>query len=176
MYCGQCFELKFKDEYNKIIKITKHKEKEVVSQIKQKFPNLNMTCDKIIKDSGLLYRPDVLIESVSNSHKVIVEIDEHKHSSYGDKNEEKRTQDIINTIYPQKLAIIRFNPDSYINSFGERIPSCWGYTDDGFKIKKQEDWEYRMECLFNEIDYHINNCPEDKFIVSSLFYNQKRAD
>lgn len=176
MHCDQCFKLKFPDEYKKIVKISKHKENEVVLRIRQRFPNLTITHDKIITGSGLLYRPDVLIETGSGKHKIIVEIDEHKHSSYGDKNEEKRTNDIVKKIQPQKLVMIRFNPDSYINGFGERIPSCWAFVHKGFGIKEQEDWEYRMECLFNEIEYHINNCPEKQLTVVPLFYNQKRID
>ena len=176
MHCDKCFKFKFPDEYKKIVKISKHKENEVVLRIRQKFSNFTITHDKMITGTKLLYRPDVLIETGSGKHKVIVEIDEHKHSSYGDKNEEKRTNDIIEKIYPQKLVMIRFNPDSYINGFGERIPSCWGYTDNGFKVIKHEDWEYRMECLFNEIEYHINNCPVEQSIIVTLFYNQKYID
>jgi len=170
-HCTICFKIDFPNEHKLIAKATKVKEHEVVKSIKLKFPSLTIVHDKIIKNSNSLKRPDIFIDM--GLYVIIVEIDEHKHCSYNNENEKIRILEIKNSITPKSLIVIRFNPDSYVNKHGERIKSCWDYGQDGLIVTKIEDWDYRLECLFNEIDYHINNHPVDNFCEVTLFFNQK---
>ena len=54
-------------------------------------------------------RPDIYFELLK--HCLIVEVDEHQHSSYSDGCECARINEIVNGIGGKPLIIIRYNPD-----------------------------------------------------------------
>jgi hypothetical protein len=172
-HCLHCFRNLYPEE--PVIRNFKTKENEVVSLIKARFPNFTMIHDKKIYGGCSSRRPDLLIDM--GTHVVIIEIDEHAHGKYQTICEENRLIEILQDIYPQKLVLIRFNPDAYTDENGKKIKSCWSLhgTLNIFTVKTEQkrDWNNRINRLFAEVDHHTKNCPEKQKNIVYLFYDHK---
>ena len=147
----------------------KTKENEVVFRIKETFPDFTWITDKKIKDGCSKRRPDLLLDM--GSHIIIVEVDENKHTDYDCSCEHKRLMEISQDLGHRPIIFIRFNPDSYKNENGILIKSCWKLNKLGvMTISKKEEWNYRIECLKEQINYWINNPTEKTVEIVELFY------
>ena len=151
----------------------KTKEKDVSDRVDYRFPKSNFTWidDKIIKDGCSLRRPDKLLDM--GSHIIIIETDENKHSDYDCSCEHKRIMEISKDLHHRPIVFIRFNPDDYINEDGILIKSCWKLNKKGvlqIADNKKKEWEERIECLIQQIQYWIDNPTEKTIEVIELFY------
>lgn len=167
-YCIACFIHIYPN--TPVMKNYKTKEKEVVDRIKEKFPNFDWKYDKIIQDGCSKKRPDLLLDMGINI--IIVEIDENKHSGYDCICENKRLMEISQDLQHRPIVCIRFNPDSYTD-FNGKIKSCWKINKMGImqiEKNKKNEWENRIKCLIQEIDYWINNSTEKTIEIIQLFY------
>ena len=99
-------------------------------------------------------RPDIYFEL--NKHCLIVEIDEHQHSNYGDSCECARINEIVNGIGGKSVIIIRYNPDVVRNK--NKVLSI--------------NQSFRIELLVKTIKEELMK-EYDTFIVKTiqLFYN-----
>jgi hypothetical protein len=97
----------------------KTKKAEVVSRVKQIFPNFEWVCDKRVIEGCSRRRPDLLVDM--GSHIVIVEIDENKHTDYDCSCENRRLMELSQDLHHRPIVFIRFNPDAYINAYGKHI-------------------------------------------------------
>jgi hypothetical protein len=71
------------------------------------------------------------------------------------------------------IIFIRFNPDSYTDQSGNFIKSCWELNKLGvinIVKNKQKEWEDRIECLKQQIQYWIENKTEKTIEIVELFY------
>ena len=88
-----------------------------------------------------------------------IETDEHQHTSYSKKDEETRYNDIV-AGFTSKHIFIRFNPDGYKNSKGQR---------------RNQSMQVRLEILKREIEKQIsrisNNDNTELIEKVFLFYN-----
>jgi hypothetical protein len=99
------------------------------------------------------YRPDILIDS--NTHFIVIEIDENQHENYNVNCEMAR----MNNIYIAlglPVIFLRYNPDTFfLNNIKNEI--------------KQND---RLNILFERINYYkeytFNDIP---LIIEKIFYN-----
>jgi hypothetical protein len=149
----------------------KLKEKDVVEKVIDKFPEFGWIADKQIEGGCSKRRPDLLLEL--GSHIVIVEIDENKHDTYDCSCENKRLMEISQDLDHRPISFIRFNPDSYVNENGKKVSSCWklnGYGVISVPKTKVKEWENRLNILFQQIDYWINNAPDKTIQIIELFY------
>ena len=109
---------------------------------------------------------------------IIVEVDENQHGTYDCSCENKRIMQLSQDVGHRPLIFIRFNPDAYINSNGEKITSCWGTTPKTgiLKIKnnKIDEWNNRLEELKSQIEYWTNDENKtDKTVETiQLFYDE----
>jgi hypothetical protein len=139
--------------------------------VMEKYPNKTWIWDKRVQDGCSKRRPDLLVDL--GSHILIIEIDEQAHSDYNCSCENIRLAEISKDVGYRPIIIIRFNPDSYINSNGEKIKSCWTVNNLGICVvskTKQKEWEKRLETLFGVIDYWINNIPCQRFPIDENQY------
>ena len=119
-------------------------------------------------------RPDLV--SDLGSHILIIECDEnkHKHGDYICENKRvmELSQDFSENNIHRPIVIIRFNPDTYIDSNNQKIESCWKAGKDGIlRIKNKENWDLRLNELL-EITYHyIANQPIKDVTFEYLFYD-----
>jgi len=149
----------------------KTKEKDVVEKVIGKFPDFGWISDKKIEGGCSKRRPDLLLEL--GSHIVIVEVDENKHNTYDCSCENKRLMEISQDIAHRPISFIRFNPDSYVDENGKKISSCWklnGYGVISVPKTKTKEWENRLNVLFQQIDYWVNNVPDKTIQTIELFY------
>ena len=168
-YCLRCFVYIHPDA--PIIKNYKTKERTVVDFITEQFPQYDWINDKRIVDGCSKRRPDMLLDL--GSHLVIIEIDENKHDSYTAECEIKRLNDISLDVGCRPIFMIRFNPDAYVKN-GIKITSCWGIngTTKTLMIKKSkiDDWNYRLECLKNNIMQSVIIPLLEPIQIVELFY------
>lgn len=70
------------------------------------------------------------------------------------------------------MIVIRFNPDSYIDSENNKIQSCFIRSETGIYKANNNELEERMKEVYKLIEYHINNVPEKEITLEYLYYNE----
>ena len=168
-YCLLCCVNLFPDI--KISRNYKTKENEVVSQIKNIFPEYSWIFDKTVQNGCSKRRPDMLLDM--GLHIIIIEVDENRHNNYECICENKRLMELSKDLYHRPIVFIRFNPDAYINKDGIKVSSCWKVNKNGLMSiikKKQKEWDERIESLKNQIQYWIDNKTNKTIEIIELFY------
>ena len=168
-HCLNCFIHLFPNEKN--CRNYKTKEKDVVDRIRQSFTNFTWVADKKVQDGCSRRRPDLLLDL--GSHIIIVEVDENKHMEYDCSCEHKRLMELSQDLQHRPIVFIRFNPDAYVNDDGLLVKSCWKPNKSGIiqiAKSKQKEWEERMDCLHEQIQYWIDNSTEKTVEIIQLFY------
>jgi hypothetical protein len=170
-YCMRCYMYTYPDK--KLLKNYKTKEQTVLDYIKNEFPNLTISSDKINVDGCSKKRPDILIDL--GYQIIIIEIDEKQHKNYETICENKRLMEISQDNNHRPIIFIRFNPDSYIND-GGKVSSCWKLLKSGILSidkKKEKEWNNRLLTLKNTINYWCdpNNILTKTIEVIYLFYD-----
>ena len=143
----------------------------MVDRIKETFPNFTWIADKKIKDGCSLRRPDLFLDM--GSHIIIVEVDENQHSDYDCSCEHKRLMEISQDAGHRPIVFIRFNPDSYTNTDGILVKSCWKLNKLGVMLimkTKEKEWADRINSLKAQIQYWIDNPTEKTIEIIQLFY------
>lgn len=117
------------------------------------------------------YRPDFRFET--NQRIILVEVDEHQHKTYLS-DEEERQQALFRQSQRKHVVVIRFNPDSYINEYGERVKGCFTKTETNYYVSHKEfrEWSKRLNVLKTTIDTQLNGmeCSLKTFQIK-LFYD-----
>lgn len=171
-YCCRCFIYNFPDV--PVAKNYKTKEFAVVEFVKLWFPNFTWYADRKITDGCSSKRPDLLLDL--GNQIIIVEVDENQHNKYDCTCENKRLMEISRDLGHRPIVFIRFNPDSYFDANNVKVRSCWGVTKQTgmVKIEYKSDWNYRLECLKQQIQYWIEpeNATNKTVEVIQLFYDQ----
>ena len=119
-------------------------------------------------------RPDLV--SDLGSHILIIECDEnkHKHGDYSCENKRimELSQDFSENNIHRPIVIIRFNPDSYVDSNNQKIESCWKAGKDGIlRINNKENWDLRLNELLERTHHYIENKPIKDVSFEYLFYD-----
>ena len=76
------------------------------------------------------------------------------------------------------MIVIRFNPDAYETTHGEKIPSCWKLNKKGIvdiPSEQKKNWDARIETLLKRIQYWSfkwNNLCCYQFINSSIMVSR----
>lgn len=152
--CSTCF----RNEFPHDERITNHKSKEktVVDHILLNFPNYSWIVDRRIDGGCSLRRPDLYLDM--GQYVIIIEIDENQHQNYPKICEINRTNNLVEDA-SKGVVLIRFNPDSYKNSKGIKVNSCWSYTPEKYFLviekSQRKLWEYRLRILCEEINKWI---------------------
>lgn len=178
-YKGYCFNC-FRHEYpnHKLVSNYKCKELQVVDYIKeQEYPKyvdgvkvgskkIKWILDKAIGSSRR--RPD--IHKKFDTFYLMIDVDENQHTSYDCEN--KRMMQLVQDA-GMNIAIIRINPDAYIDSDGSKVPSCFCNTINGTVLVKKnlEDWNHRLAVLNYYIKQLIRHPPTKTLTEIKLFYN-----
>ena len=150
--CLRCFIHIYPDKPN--TRNYKTKERVVVDEVFQAFPQFTWTTDKKIQDGCSRRRPDLFLDL--GSHVIVVEIDENQHMDYDSTCENRRLMEISRDIGHRPVVFIRFNPDDYIDKNGTKIRSCFTTDKNGIlKVAKtkQVEWNERIGELKSQIEY-----------------------
>ena len=169
-YCYHCFVHIYPDEEISIS--YRIKEKIVQQDIENMFPETEFTFNKQVKGGYSNRRPDAYKEF--DKYVLIVETDENGHAGYDLPCDESRNNELWQDFKNKKLVFIRFNPDSYKNNKGKKIPSPWKKNLKGTKVDPnyELEWEDRLIKLQDKIQYWLDNEPEKTYTVDYLFYDQ----
>ena len=171
--CNSCgLEFRFRDtkaekicpycDPNSILR-SKTKELFIKEVIEKAFPGLSFIHDRSIQSIETIdqrcvsrkFRPDFFFER--NTHVVIVEVDEHQHSSYDASCERVRELHISEAI-GRPTYFIRYNPDAYrVNGAAVRVPK---------NIREQRLIQVMKECLFSD---ESSECKTDTFLMRTVF-------
>lgn len=170
-YCSSC--LYFLSPNSRAAKIHRNKEFLVVDEIRKYILGIEIIHNRVIKieyesnekPSGR--RPDVLIKF--EKYSLIVEIDEFQHKSYTEECEIIRNNNLVSDLGYKPLVMIRFNPDKYKNEEGKTIISSVKNSKE--TIVPAKGFDERIQTLIKEINFWINNPPEDLFIQKCLYYD-----
>jgi hypothetical protein len=168
-YCFRCFVHTFPEK--PVSRNYKTKELHIVDRIREKFCDFEWIADRKIQDGCSRRRPDLLLDL--GFQVIIIEIDEYAHSTYDSNCEARRVDQISQDLYHRNIIFIRFNPDSYVDSSGKKIPSCWSTNKLGLMVvsKTQEKkWIDRIETLINQIQFCVDNPTDKKIDTIELFY------
>jgi hypothetical protein len=155
-----------------VIRNYKTKEKNVVENIINYFPDFSWVADKRIQDGCSFRRPDLLLDL--GTHIIIVEIDEYKHEGYECSCENKRIMELSQDANHRPIVFIRFNPDGYIDQHGTKITTCWKQNGLGvitLTKTKVKEWDNRIKCLLEQIQYWIDNPCEKTIEIIELYYD-----
>ena len=170
-YCLPCFVNNPENQDKPAMRNYKTKEKDVVDRIVQEFPDFTWIADKKVADGCSRRRPDLLLDL--GSHIIIIEVDENKHDTYECSCENKRLMELSQDLQHRPIVFIRFNPDAYVDNNNIEIKSCWKLNKLGImqiSKHKQTEWEARIECLAQQIQYWIDNVTEKTIENIELFY------
>ena len=168
-YCMPCFVNNPENKDKPAMRNYKTKEKQVVDEIKEEYPDFSWVSDKRVQDGCSLRRPDLLLDMGSNI--IIIEVDENKHINYDSTCENKRLMELSQDLQHRPIVFIRFNPDSYKDNEGKIVKSCWKLNKSGImSIINNRDWEKRIETLKQNIKYYIENPPKKTIEIVELFY------
>jgi hypothetical protein len=151
----------------------KTKETRVKDFVLEKYPEKTIISDKKVEDGCSKRRPDLLIDL--GYQVIVIEIDEKQHMDYDCSCENKRLMEISKDIGHRPMIFIRFNPDSYKDKENKNVTSCWGYDTKGLAVikkTKEKEWNHRLDCLKNQIDYWLENKTEKTVEVVQLFYDE----
>ena len=168
-YCLRCFMYLFPDK--PVARNYKTKEFAVVEYIKNYFQDVDWIADKIVNGGCSKRRPDLILDL--GYQVLIIEIDENKHSGYDCSCDNKRLMQLSQDVGHRPIIFIRFNPDAYTNNNGTKIKSCW--TTNGYGIcvvdkSKKTEWQERLDCLKDQVEYWIDNSTQKTIEVIELFY------
>lgn len=142
-----------------------------MDNITESFPQFTWAADKKVQDGCSLRRPDLLLDL--GSHIIIVEVDENKHTDYDCSCEHKRLMELSQDLQHRPIVFIRFNPDDYMNKDNVLVKSCWKVNKLGvmqIMKTKEAEWNERMACLKQQIQYWVENPTEKTAEIVELFY------
>lgn len=169
-YCMFCYMNIFPDK--PISFNYKTREKTVVSEIIEAFPQMTWYSDKLIQDGCSRKRPDLLLDL--GYQVIIIEIDENQHNVYDCSCENKRLMELSQDVCHIPIVFIRFNPDAYIDSKGSRIKTPWKLNKNGISYIPQDKrllWTDRINTLKSQINYWLTNNTDKTIEIIQLYYD-----
>ncbi len=169
-YCAYCYCNLFPD--SEIVRNYKTKEKAIVDFILETFSKYTWTTDKRVIDACSRRRPDLLVDFVE--FVLIIEVDENCHRSYDSTCENKRLMEISQDLGHRSLVVIRINIDGYVDVEGTKIKSCWSVkkTSGLLYINNNKQWNLRLECLKEQVEYWIKHRTDKTIQIVYLFYDE----
>lgn len=121
--------------------------------------------NKTIDNGCSKRRPDWLKDCFT--HSVIIECDEnsHKHVSYEEECQNRRTMELFEDLGSRPIVFIRFNPDSYKDFEG-----CFKFNSKN-RIVPTKEWDKRKKKLLKIINHHIDSIPEKEVTIDYLYFD-----
>ena len=100
-----------------------------------------------------------------------LECDEGQHIDRESSCESKRMMQLFQDTNSRHMICIRFNPDKYINSNGEKIKGCFTFDEKNNIVVDAQEFERRFEVLTETIDDYLLQKPEKEISLKCLFYD-----
>ena len=171
-YCSRCFAHRF--PHDKRARFVRSKELAVNRFLLESFPNLTWSFNKCIEGGCSRRRPDAFAHL--GTHAITVETDENEHigDSYSCACENRKMMEHFRDAGEIPHVFVRFNPDAYIDSAGEKHKSCWEKTpltmEPRVALRRQKAWKERLETLRLTIEQSVQNTPSREVELKLLYY------
>jgi hypothetical protein len=68
------------------------------------------------------------------------------------------------------IVFIRFNPDSYVNSLGKRVPGCFVKNEKGVLRVVKSSWNPRLRQLVEMMNVVVEEFPTQEVTIKHLFF------
>ncbi len=166
-YCAYCFVNTFPEEA-KNTKMRNCREIYIIQCIMKSIPGKNFIFNKKINNA----RPDIILKLENQI--LIIEIDENQHKNYSNECETQRINELYCDLDYKNIVLIRFNPDTYIDSFKKKKESCFISNNEGKYIlnsKQKKEYEIRINKLCDTINYYIKNQISEPLKIINLFFD-----
>jgi hypothetical protein len=166
-YCASCYQqeiLKGNISPQECVRLCK--ESLMFQALKERFPDLEFHFNQTIQHCAR--KPDATV--YCDQHMLFIECDEKQHKTYDNLEESRRIMQIWEGYGKKPMIVIRFNPDSYKNKKGEKIPSCFYHYD---KKLDEQQWNTRISYLSKTIQKNLNPTFKDRppIQVIKLYYD-----
>jgi hypothetical protein len=69
------------------------------------------------------------------------------------------------------MVCIRFNPDKYTNSRGEKVKGCFTFDEKNNIVVDAQEFERRFEIVTDWINKYLEEKPEKEISLEYLFYD-----
>jgi hypothetical protein len=169
-FCSECYYDLYPDSKDK--KIFMFKQKTIINmlekELKEKYNNFKFDLiDRMVPNGKSKRRPDLII--LREGYVINIEIDENQHNAicYSE-GEDKRTEELIKDFNCLPYVLIRFNPDFYKKK-NKKYPSCFKISNS--QEINEKEINRRIKKLVEEINYHMNNKPQERLVEKKLFYS-----
>jgi len=100
---------------------------------------------------------------------------ENQHRAYDCSCENKRLMELFVDGGRRPMTVIRFNPDGYVHHGGNKVRSCWVYTDTKGLCRvgktRREEWQSRLQTLRTALERACSAEMEKEIDVIHLFYD-----
>lgn len=116
------------------------------------------------------YRPDIMLKS--ESHAVIIEVDQNQHKNYDSANELRRMIQIYEEL-GTPVEYIRINPDEFTDESGVKHDPCWGINSRGdFVAHDEREWNRRLQILKEHV-VKFKSAVSHSWHQTFLFYDSR---
>lgn len=170
-YCFRCFIHKFPDQ--EVSRNYRIKEQHIYNFLLATFPKETIINDKTVQGGCSNRRPDFFIEKFT--HALVIECDENGHpeSSYSTTCKVARVNELYTDLGDRPIVFIHFNPDSYINEQGIKLPSSFKYHKvlEVPVIRDHKEWESRLMALKEKIEFNLRNIPQKPVTIEHLYFD-----
>jgi len=130
--------------------------------------------DRRVIDGCSRRRPDLLLDL--GYQVIIIEVDENQHMEYDCSCENKRLMELSKDVGYRNIIFIRFNPDDYKDNNDKKIKSCWSASKTNGLLtvskKNSAEWNTRLQCLREQVQYWIDNKSGKMIETVQLFYDE----
>ena len=168
-YCVRCFVYLFPEL--RVSRDYKTRERTVVDFLIVAVPSVTWIYNRRVSNGCSKYQPDLLCDL--GDQVLMVEIDENQHATYDCSCENKRLMELSRDVGHRPLVVIRFNPDRYVDTRGQKHTSCFGVDGRGMvcvAASKQTEWNDRLACLRSTVLYWTEARTDKTVEVVSLFF------
>ena len=174
--CADCFYKEYPDE-KKVPSRYKRKQHYIHEKIKEIYGEDFFQYDKTIQgcdggESSCSRRePDWFVDLFR--YVLHVECDEGQHIDRESSCESKRMMQLFQDTNNRPMVCIRFNPDKYTNSHGEKVKGCFTFDEKNNIVVDAQEFERRFEILTDKINEYleIETKPEKEVSLEYLFYD-----
>ena len=166
--CAGCFYHTYPDE-KKVPTRYKRKQHYIHEKLKKTYPDLSFKYDQRVECGCSGKIPDWLCDCF---HFVLnIECDEDQHKRNETSCENKRLMELFLDCANRPFVCLRFNPDKYTNTKGEKVEGCFSFDTKNTLIVDQQEFERRWNILKERIDHFLEHCPDKEVELEKLFYD-----
>jgi len=166
--CADCFYHTYPDE-KKVPTRYKRKQHYIHEKLKETYGEDFFTYDRRIECGCSRKIPDWFCDCFQFVLNIECDEDQHKRNEASCEN--KRLMELFLDCANRPFVCLRFNPDKYINTKGEKVKGCFSFDTKNTLIVDQQEFERRWDILEERINHFLEYGAEKEIELEKLFYD-----